>query len=62
MVAIVDDEKMGNRFMKFRVTDPARLDTISYDRILVTAINSKNAILQKIAQSGLPSKRVVEIS
>jgi DNA-binding MarR family transcriptional regulator len=62
LVAIVDDEKMGTRFMKFRVTNPAHLDTLSYDRILVTAINSKHAILQKIAQRGMLSERVIEIS
>jgi DNA-binding MarR family transcriptional regulator len=62
LVAIVDDRKMGNRFMKLQVADPARLEHISYDRILITAINSKKAILQKIAQNGIPSELVIEIS
>ncbi|MDB4265045.1 winged helix-turn-helix transcriptional regulator [bacterium] len=62
LIAIVDDEKMDTRFMKFPVTDPANLDTASYDRILVTAINSRDAILQKIVQSGIPSELVIEIS
>lgn len=62
LVAIVDDAKAGTRFMKFAVKDPARLDTMSYDRILVTTINSRNAILQKIAQRGIPSELVIEIN
>ncbi len=62
LVAIVDDEKMGTRFMKFLVADPANLDTVSYDRLLVTTINSRDAILQKIAQSGIPSELVIEIN
>jgi DNA-binding MarR family transcriptional regulator len=62
LIAIVDDEKMDTRLMKFPVADPAHLDTISYDRILVTAINSRPAILQKIAQSGIPSDLVIEIN
>jgi len=62
LIAIVDDEKMNTRFMKFIVTDPAYLDTISYDRILVTSINSRSAILQKIAQRGIPSDQVIEIN
>ena len=62
LIAIVDDEKMNTMFMKLPVTDPANLDTASYDRILVTAINSRDAILQKIVQSGIPSELVIEIN
>ena len=62
LIAIVDDEKMNTRFMKFLVTDPAYLDTVSYDRILVTSINSRNAILKKITQRGIPSDQVIVIN
>jgi len=62
LVAIVDDTKMGTRFMKFVVTDPIQLETFAYDRILVTTINSRSAILEKIRQSGIPSEWVLEIS
>jgi len=62
LVAIVDDAKMGTRFMKFPVTDPARLETISYDRIFITTINSRRDILQKITQSGISSDSVIEIN
>jgi len=61
LVAIVDDAKRGTQFMKFLVADPARLDSIAYDRILVTTINSRNAILQRIAQSGISPELVIEI-
>lgn len=61
LVAIVDDEKAGTRFMKQIVTDPTRLNGISFDRILVTTINSRDAILQKIAQRGITSELVIEI-
>ena len=62
LVAIIDDAKMGTRFMKFAVADPARLRDIAYDRILITAIDSRCAILQKIEQSGIPLDMVVEIN
>ena len=62
LVAIVDDVKMGTRFMKFVVTDPVRLETFAYDRILVTTINSRSAILERIRQCGISSDRVLEIS
>ena len=62
LVAIVDDVKMGTRFMKFIVTDPVRIETFAYDRILVTTINSRSAILERIRQCGISSERVLEIS
>jgi DNA-binding MarR family transcriptional regulator len=62
LIAIVDDEKMDTRFMKFPVTNPAHLDAISYDKILVTTINSRKAILEKIAQNGISSDLVIEIN
>ena len=62
LIAIVDDEKMNTRFMKFLVMDPAYLDAVSYDIILVTSINSRNAILKKIAQRGIPSDQVIVIN
>ncbi len=62
LVAIVDDVKMGTRFMEFVVTDPVRLETFAYDRILVTTINSRSAILERIRQCGISSDRVLEIS
>ncbi len=62
LVAIVDDAKRGTRFMKFLVADPTRLNGISFDRILVTTMISRNAILQKIAQSNISSDLVIEIN
>ena len=61
LVAVVDDEKVGSRFMKQIVADPASLSGISFDRILVTTINSREAILLKIAQRKIASELVVEI-
>ena len=61
LVAIVDDKKAGTKFMKQIVTDPACLNGISFDRILVTTINSRDAIFQKIAQRGITSELVLEI-
>ena len=62
LIAVVDDEKKDTRFMKYNVTDPDFLDTISYDKILVTTINSRQAILEKIAQRGIPSDQVIDIN
>ena len=62
LVAIVDDVKMGTQFMKLVVKDPVRLESFAFDRILVTTINSRSAILERIRQCGISSERVLEIS
>ena len=61
LIAVVDDVKIGTQFMKYIVTDPVRLETFAYDRILITTINSRSAILERIRQSGISSDRVLEI-
>ncbi len=62
LVAVVDDEKKGKRFMRFIVEHPDRLVSLSFERILITSINSKEYICQKIADLGLPAESVVQIS
>jgi len=62
LIAIIDDEKTDIRFMKIPVMDPAHLDTISFDRIIVTAVNSRSAILKRLAQRGIPPDLVIQIN
>jgi DNA-binding MarR family transcriptional regulator len=62
LVAVVDDEKIGNRFMKYTVMDPVRLNTLNFDKILITSVNSKDAILQKIVGNGISQEYVAEIN
>jgi len=62
LVAIVDDVKRGTQFMEFVVADPALLNSISFDRILLTSINYRRENLRKIAQTGISSELVIEIN
>ena len=62
LVAVFDDEKNGNRFMRYTVAHPDRLVSLSFDRILITSLNSKDFIYQKIADLGLSSESVIQIS
>ena len=61
LVAVVDDEKKGKRFMRFTVTDPERLASFSFDRILITSLNSTDPILQRIISMGISYETVVKI-
>ena len=62
LVAIVDDTKMGTRFMKLWVADPADLNAITFDRILVTAINSRSSILDNLSKAGIHPGLVIQLS
>jgi len=62
LVAVVDDEKIGTRFMKYTVMDPGRLNALVFDKILITSVNSKDAILQKIVGNGISQSYVTEIN
>ena len=62
LVAVFDDEKKGKRFMRYTVTHPDRMGSFSFDRILITSINSTEIILQRIAALGLSIEDVIQIS
>ena len=61
LIAVVDDGKIGKRFMKYIVLDPEQLCTISFDKVIITTLNSREAILQKIAERGISPELVAVI-
>ena len=61
LVAVVDDERVGKRFMEFTVAHPNRIGSLWFDRILITSINSTGTPVEKIAAMGISSDIVVEI-
>jgi len=62
LVAVFDDDKEGKRFMRHTVANPDRMGSFSFDRILITSINSTEIILQRIAALGLSIEDVIPIS
>jgi len=60
--AIVDDEKKGERFMRYTVRDPDHLNGIAFDRILITAVGSRESALQRTLQIGIDTESVIEIN
>jgi len=61
LVAVIDDGKVGNKFLDFTVIPPQQIQNIGFDKILITAINSTGLIVEKLAAIGIPANRVVEI-
>ena len=61
LVAVIDDGKFGKRFMRYIVEKPDRLRSLSFDRVLITSLNSTDQILQNITSIGVPSVNVIQI-
>ena len=59
MVAIVDDNKIGEKFLGNVVKKPAMLNSVSYDKILITPTISKDIVLEKILKQGIPRSKLV---
>ncbi len=61
MVAMVDDAKMGERFMGMTVESPAQIQHLAYDAIIITAIASRTLIHTKLLDQGIPKSKIVTI-
>ena len=59
MLSIVDDKNIGDKFLGAVVKDPATLNSLSFDRILITSMMSKNKALEKVLEQGIPQSKVV---
>ena len=61
LMAVVDDLKAGNSFLGLTIQEPAKLAVLPFDRILVTAVNSRKSVKDKIAARGISHHRITEI-
>ena len=61
IAAVVDDEKIGEKFLGSVIKDPSILDSISFDRILIISVEKRNATLEKILANGISRNKVVMI-
>jgi DNA-binding MarR family transcriptional regulator len=59
MIAIVDDNKIGEVFLGGAVKNPAILDSLSFDRILITSMNKEDTTLERLLIIGIPRNKIV---
>ena len=59
LLVVVDDVKIGEKFLKKIVADPAGLGSLSFDRILITTDGSMEDVMEKILEKGIPRDKVV---
>jgi DNA-binding MarR family transcriptional regulator len=61
LVAIVDDLKRGKKIMGYRIGDPSQLDSKQFDKILITAVNSRELLIEKLFNNGISLNKIVQI-
>ena len=61
LVAVVDDGRAGKNFLQFTVVHPDQIQTLWFDKILITSINITEFIFEKLTTMGISANRVVEI-
>jgi DNA-binding MarR family transcriptional regulator len=62
LLAVVDDFKIGKRFLRQTVIGPQMLASLDFDRILITAIESRDEVEQSIVKRGIPADKVAILS
>ena len=61
LVAIVDDVKQGKKFMGYTIEDPSQLESKRFDKIMITAVNSRHLVIEKLCKIGISSEKISEI-
>ena len=59
IVALVDDEKAGEKLIGYTVENSAILNSISFDKILITSIGLKDTALESILNQGIPRDKII---
>ncbi len=58
MVAVDDDLKNGDKFLHREIIPPEKLDSLSFDKILITAVSEKDVILDKILEKEITNSKI----
>lgn len=59
LVGIVDDLRQGGKFLDFTVKSTGELSTLEFDRIIITTVDSKQAIYNKLREKKIPDERII---
>ena len=59
LVVVVDDLKIGEKFFERLVSAPAELESLSFDRILITADGLIEDVMERLLEKGIPRNKIV---
>ncbi len=61
MVATVDEFKSGERFLGHTIRHPSELDSMNYDKIIVTSIDSASAVYESLLRQAVPQPQILRL-
>lgn len=61
LLAIIDEEKQAKPFFKFKILPPDKLNSISFDTVLITKFDSANIHRQRLLQYGVKKENIVTL-
>jgi len=59
LVGVVDDSKNGRRFLDFTIRTTAELREMEFDRIIVTALQSKETVIENLFTIQVPKEKII---
>ena len=59
MGGVVDEKKIGKIFFGSAVLSPDMLDSLSFDRIIITSINEDDTAIKKLLKKGISRNKIV---
>jgi len=59
MVAIVDDHQSGQKLLGHTIRRSSILHSLDYDKIIITSVNSRDAICQTLLKHGVPASKIL---
>lgn len=62
LVGIADDKRTGKKFLGYRVVKPSEVTALTFDRILVTSIESTGDAMKTILSHGIPRSSIKLLS
>ena len=59
LIAVVDNKNVGKKFLNFVIADSDQLDSISYDKIIVTQKKHTQEVASELIQKGIPPEKLI---
>ena len=59
LVGVVDDIKKGTQFLDFTIRSTSELSKIEFDRVIITTLESKDFMVNKLLQQNIPKEKII---
>ncbi len=59
LVGVVDDLKKGTQFLDFTIRSTLELSKIEFDRVIITTLESKDFMVNKLLQQNIPKEKII---